>query len=252
MNDGVKYEYINDGYGLITLNRPLKRNAISEDMMSKLYESILKAKNDPIKFLVITGAGDKMFCAGGDLTELHGELSNSDAFNVLDKMKEVLYQIAIFPVPTICLLNGNALGGGCEIATSCDFRIAKTSTRFGFVQANLGILPGWGGGALLYEKVNPTFAYQWLLEANIYDANYLMEQGWINQIISSEEWGDVHNLVQPYLNRSTEQMKLLKGQYLASISVESLYRKMSDEVKSCASLWESPEHKLAVQRFSNR
>src|SRR5690625_5646758 len=95
-----------------------------------------------------------MFCAGGDLINFHGELTPDEAFSRLYPMKEVLYDIASFPVPTICLLNGDALGGGCEIATACDFRIAKETTKFGFVQSKLGIVPGWGGGTRSEEHTS--------------------------------------------------------------------------------------------------
>src|SRR5699024_6048386 len=139
-----------------------------------------------------------VFCAGGDLTELHGDLPEEAAYEKLHIMKEVLYKIMMFPVPTICLLQGNALGGGCELATACDFRIAKEGTTFGFVQSNLGILPGWGGGAILYKKVAPTFAFNWLTKGAIYGAAYLHEKGWIHKIAHDEQWHDMEKLLQPY------------------------------------------------------
>src|SRR5690625_2983163 len=120
------------------------------EQLSQLLEEI---REHPISFLVIKSAGDTVFCAGGDLNDFHGSLNEEEAYNTLHIMKQVLFQIVTFPVPTICLLQGNALGGGCELATACDIRIAKENTSFGFVQSNLGILPGWGGGALLYEKL---------------------------------------------------------------------------------------------------
>lgn len=111
--------------------------------------------------------------------ELHGGMEASEALEKLRVMKEVLYEIVTFPVPVICLLQGNAFGGGCELATACNIRIAKAGTEFGFVQSNLGILPVWGGGAILYEKIQPSFALQWLIEGEMYDAASLLENGWI-------------------------------------------------------------------------
>ncbi|MUV36234.1 Enoyl-CoA hydratase [Lentibacillus sp. JNUCC-1] len=139
MEHTVQYELFNGEYGLIKLNRPEKRNAISNEMAVALKKILLQAKQDAMKCLVITNTGNDMFCAGGDLIDLHSDLSPDEAFSMLYPMKEVLYELASFPVPTIAVLNGHALGGGCELATACDFRIAKNTADFGFVQSSLGI-----------------------------------------------------------------------------------------------------------------
>src|SRR5690625_1393663 len=104
-------------YVTITLNRPEKLNAISESMVTTLNKAIEKAKSLEIKCLVLTGAGNRMFSAGGDLNYFHSELTEEQAFERLYTMKDVLYKLVDFPVPTIALLNGDALGGGCELAT---------------------------------------------------------------------------------------------------------------------------------------
>src|SRR5690625_129626 len=164
-------------------------------------------------------------------------------------MKDFLYKLATFPLPTIALLHGMALGGGCELATACDFRIAREKTQFGFVQSKLGIIPGWGGGSLLYEKVDPSFAYEWMMEAQIYEASYLKERGWIHNIIPYNLWGKLHILLEPYLDKSFEQMKILKSQYKSKLSVLSFSALMNDEVRQCSQLWNSQQHKEKVQQF---
>ncbi|GAB3799878.1 enoyl-CoA hydratase/isomerase family protein [Virgibacillus kimchii] len=252
MSELVTYARNESGYGEICLNRPEKNNAVSQEMTEELTSKIEEAKGDQIKFLVVTGRG-KMFCAGGDLLDLHGDLSTDEAFSRLYPMKEVLFELANFPVPTIALLNGNALGGGCELATACDIRIAKASTEFGFVQTKLGILPGWGGGALLYEKVNPSFAMYWLMEASILEADYLLQHGWLHKIVPIETWGEPANdVLKPYIAKSYAQMKMLKLQYKKKISSLGLSSFMSEEVRNCANLWETEEHKAALRQFLNR
>lgn len=248
----VNYVKHEDGYSVITLDRADKRNAINQKMVNGFKACLKEAREDESKFLLVTGKGDKMFSAGGDLNEFHGDLLPEEAFTLLYGMKEVLFDLASFPVPTICLLNGNALGGGCEIATACDFRIAKEGTTFGFIQTKLGIIPGWGGGALLYEKVPNSFAYHWLLHADIHDASYLRDLGWIHNIIPRGEWGNVNKIVKPYVNRSLEQMRILKSQYQASLSILSLSAKMNEEVRHCANLWDSKEHQEVVKQFLAR
>src|SRR5699024_3859550 len=158
------------------------------------------------------------------------------------------YKLATFPLPTIALLHGMALGGGCELATACDFRIAKEKTRFGFVQTNLGILPGWGGGALLYEKVAASFAYKWLLEGEIYTADYLVDQGWIHKLVPADEW-DKEKILEVYLKRSHGQMMHLKSQYLEKINQSNMYIAMALESRRSASLWESEIHISVVSSF---
>jgi|GEM_PF-305246 len=238
-----------NNYAMITLNRPKKRNAISLKMIEKLSTYVKEAKDSSIKCLVITGTGDKMFCAGGDLNDFHPELSIEEAFSRLNKMKEVLLDIVSFPVPTICLLNGDALGGGCELATSCDFRIAKEDTTFGFIQSSLGIIPGWGGGTLLYEKVEHNFAYQWLLEANVYKAVDLLKKGWIHNIVAMENLYKLDKLLKPYMQKSFEQMKFLKAQYKEKLCISHFSKLMTEEVRRCAELWSSPRHVEKVQQF---
>lgn len=252
MADMVQYRIIDEEYGEICINRPEKHNAITIEMAGELNAVLQLAKQDSIKFLVITGSGYEMFCAGGDLHHLHGKLLPDEAFKRLYPMKEVLHEIVSFPVPTICLLNGDALGGGCEIATACDIRIAKENTKFGFVQTRLGIIPGWGGGAILYEKVNPSFAFQWIMEAEIFYATYLLDRGWIHRIVTNEVWNDRVALLNAYQSKSHKQMLLLKNQYKLKLSSLGLSSLMNEEVRNCANLWDSVEHKEALQQFLSR
>lgn len=251
MKNEVEYIYDSRGFGTIFIDRAEKKNAISSDMAKKLNVLIDKIELDKISFLVINSAESNVFCAGGDLNDLNGDLTNDEAYEDLEPMKEFLFKLATFPLPTIGLLHGIALGGGCELATACDFRIAREGTRFGFVQANLGILPGWGGGALLHEKVATSFAYQWLLDAEVYDADYLLEKGWIHKIIPTIQWNE-ETIIEAYLKRSRGQMLHLKSQYLEQIDQEKIYAEMDLESRRSASLWESEEHKSAVAAFLNK
>lgn len=244
--------YEQSTYGTITLNRPDKRNAISREMAWQLNSLLDELKDDPPKFLVLKSSGDNVFCAGGDLTELHGDLDEEEAYDRLTPMREVLFKIVSFPVPVIALLNGNAFGGGCELATACDIRIAKENTKFGFIQSNLGILPGWGGGAILFKKVHPTFAMQWISEGAVYEATFLVTKGWLHHVVNEDAWGDEEKLLGTYMKKSIDQLKFVKKQLLTHLNVASLKREMEEESKQSASLWPSEEHKRAVQQFLNK
>lgn len=245
----ITYTYHEEGYGEIQLNRPEKHHAINGEMIEELEQCLEQAKENPISFLAITGTGDETFCAGGDLHYFHDQLDIEHAFSHLYPMKEILHTLVMFPVPTICLLNGNAFGGGCEIATACDIRIAKEGTTFGYVQSNLGITPAWGGGTLLYEKVPSSFALQWITEGSTYAATDLYHKGWIHSIVSEDVFNDRLHVLAPYIKKSAEQMEILKSQYKQHITALGLSARMNEEVRQCANLWNSPLHQETVQQM---
>lgn len=251
LGEVINYEINDEGYGTIRLNRPEKQNAISLHMAEQLQEKLVEAREANLKFLILTGVENRMFSAGGDLNDLHGELSTGEAFARLKPMMDVLQMVLHFPVPVIALLNGNALGGGCELATACDIRIAKANTKFGFIQSTIGILPGWGGGTILYKKVQPDFALDWIARGAILDACELEEKGWIHHVIDDKDWDDAIYL-ENYIAKSEEQMRLLKKQFTINIAADELSRLMVEEVKSAASLWESEAHKQAIEKFSKK
>jgi len=245
---GKYVDFVEDKYGLITLKRPEKRHAIHTQMAIELHSAVQQAKRTSIPFLVITSEGSNYFCAGGDLNTLHSGLPKSEVEEKLFFMNEVLYSIATFPVPVICLLQGNALGGGCELATACDIRIAKSDTNFGFIQTKVGILPGWGGGALLYKKQLMDLAYHWLLTGSIHDTTYLYEKGWLQEVHQDKDW-NIDQLLAPYINKSIKQMVYLKAQYLRHIDKESLRKEMKQETAHCVNLWGSPSHHFYINEF---
>lgn len=158
-------EHDSDGVVWFTIHRPEKRNAIDFEVMDKLEETIAMAeKNDNVKMLVITGTGDEAFCSGGDLSNFQ-HLQAEAAKQMLEKMGKILYSLLTLPKPTVALINGTAIGGGCELATACDFRYAKGGSKIGFVQGKLGITTGWGGATMLLEKLPYTQALDILLRA---------------------------------------------------------------------------------------
>src|SRR5690625_2003188 len=248
MEQPILYEE-NETYGTLYLNRPTKHNAVSIEMAKMMNNQLMELKEKEISFLLIKAKGKKSFCSGGDLHDFHGKLSEEGITEQLQIMRDVLTQLIMFPVPTICLLQGSAFGGGCELATACDIRIAKEGTKFGFVQANLGILPGWGGGAILSEKVNSSFALQWILEGNTYDAQFLLEKGWLHHVIVEDNWVNEKQYLMPYKTKTLLQMRHLKSQFMESLQIPTLIEKMDKELARCAELWGSERHQQQVDEF---
>jgi enoyl-CoA hydratase/carnithine racemase len=131
-----------ESFAVITLNRP-PANAISETLIKELNAALSELEPDAgVKCLIITGAGDKIFCAGADLGSA---FAGPDVGAFLRFGNSVLRRIERFPKPVIAAINGHALGGGCEISMACHIRILKETARMGQTESNLGIIPGFGG-----------------------------------------------------------------------------------------------------------
>lgn len=236
------------------INRPEKRNAIDYEIMNDLKESIrLVQSNEQCKALVITGSGDKAFCSGGDLTLFHALHTKEEAYEMLSKMGEILYSLCTIQVPTVALINGIAIGGGCEIATACDFRLAKANSRVGFVQGKLNITTGWGGASMLYEKLKLESAMQMLLSADIFTGTEALKLGFIHQLLDEDDLNaECKQFLKPMLNQHRNVLTAYKTALVAKWNIAGLQQRMINEIKQCSILWEKDEHHEAVANFLNK
>lgn len=251
----VLLERDDDGIVWFTINRQEKRNAINYEVMDALQETIhLVEENDKVKVLVLTGAGQQAFCSGGDLSEFHRLHTKEEAYQMLSKMGAILYSLLTISKPTVALLNGSAVGGGCELATACDFRYAKTGIKAGFIQGTLGITTGWGGATMLFEKLPYTHALDLLLKARRMPSEQLHEYGWIHSLISEnkEIKEECRKLLEPYLAQSAPVLRAYKQAAVQKWKTEEFRGRFFAEIEQCAVLWESDEHEEAVRTFLNR
>jgi enoyl-CoA hydratase/carnithine racemase len=149
-----------EGFAVVTLNRP-PANAISEGLMRDLNAALSAVENDDaVRAVIITGAGDRIFCAGADLSSA---FSGGDVDTFIRFGNSVVRRIERFPKPVIAAINGHALGGGCEIAMACHFRLMKETARMGQTETNLGITPGFGGSQRLPRLIGRTKALEFLI-----------------------------------------------------------------------------------------
>src|SRR5919201_1810308 len=149
-----------ESFAVITLNRP-PANAISEELMRELNAALSDVEADAaVRSVIITGAGDKIFCAGADLGQA---FSGPDVASFLRFGNSVVRRIERFPKPVVAAINGHALGGGCEIAMGCHIRILKETARMGQTETNLGITPGFGGTQRLPRLIGRTKALEFLI-----------------------------------------------------------------------------------------
>jgi enoyl-CoA hydratase/carnithine racemase len=149
-----------ESFAIITLNRP-PANAISEPLMRELNAALNAVESDDtVRAVIITGTGDRIFCAGADLGSA---FSGGDVDTFIRFGNAVVRRIERFPKPVIAAMNGHALGGGCEIAMACHFRLLKETARMGQTESNLGITPGFGGSQRLPRLVGRTKALEFLI-----------------------------------------------------------------------------------------
>ncbi len=177
---------IENNIAIITLNRPQKLNALNFQLLKEL-ESALKEiyTNTLIKALIITGDGEKAFAAGADIAELH---ENDKAHGTMfsEYGSYVFRMIEQLEIPSIAAINGFALGGGCELALSCDIRFASENAKLGQPEVNLGIIPGYGGTQRLTHLVGSAKSMELILSGDVIDASEAEKIGLVNKVYSPD------------------------------------------------------------------
>jgi len=199
-----------DRVAILTINRPKAMNALNNDTLLDIKSAITEIKEDSsIDVLIITGA-DKAFVAGADisfmqpLTAIEGR-----AFGALGQA--VFRAIEAMEKPVIAAVNGFALGGGCELAMCCDFRVASTKAKFGQPEVGLGITPGFGGTQRLPRLVGAGMAKQMLYTADIIDAAEALRIGLVNSVVEPEELMDfVKKIAKRIVSKAQVAVRLSK------------------------------------------
>ncbi len=179
---------IEEGVGVVTINRPEALNAINSDVMEGLLQAVAAFDaDDAIGCIVLTGAGDKAFVAGADIKEM---ASKSYMEMYLDDRQSGWEVFANTRKPMVAAVNGFALGGGCEIAMMCDFIIASDKAKFGQPEIKLGVIPGWGGTQRLAKAVGKAKAMDLILTGRMMDAAEAERAGLVARIVQHENLMD--------------------------------------------------------------
>ena len=175
--------------GILTMNRPEALNALSNAVFQDLIKALDEVeRNEDIYVFVITVAG-RAFVAGADISEMT-KMNVAQGKALADLGNSVYLRIENMEKPSIAAINGFALGGGCEMALSCDIRIASDKAKFGQPEVGLGIIPGFGGTQRMARIVGTGHALELILTAKIIDAHYAKEIGLINRVVPHEELMD--------------------------------------------------------------
>ncbi|MGN7174809.1 enoyl-CoA hydratase [Paenibacillus sp. FSL R5-0490] len=244
-------EYEN-GLLIFRINRPEKRNAINYEVMDGLETAIHMAGKKSVKVLAITGEGDQAFCSGGDLSSFHSLKTENEAFGMLSRMAALLKKLLFLRTPTIAILNGTAVGGGCELAAACDYRIAKAGIKAGFIQGTLAITTGWGGGSIIMEKMLPANAMRMLMEAKLYTEEELKELGFVHSVFQGDSTDGCLHFLERMIRLESEVLEAYKDLLVNKWAKAGLEERIDQEVRRCSVLWEGEAHHNKVDSFLNK
>ena len=177
---------LENGIFTISINRPDKLNALNKQVFTDLDNVMDEVYNNAgIKTVIITGAGPKAFVAGADITEFAG-LNKEDAMALAKRGQDVFLKIENSKKPVVAAVNGFALGGGCELAMACHFRLCSENAKFGQPEVNLGLIPGYGGTQRLTQLVGKGKSMELQMTAHLVDANKALQMGLVNHVTTAE------------------------------------------------------------------
>ena len=172
-------------FAILTLNRPEALNALSFQILREIGEALDEAARSDARALLVTGAGEKAFCAGADIKELRnrslteqraGAELGQATFGKLDRL----------PIPSVALVNGYAFGGGLELALACTFRLAAPTAKMGLPEIKLGLIPGYGGTQRLPRVIGPARALEMILTGRTVEAREAEKLGLVNRVVEGD------------------------------------------------------------------
>ncbi len=206
--------FIEHDLALIRLNRPKALNALSFSILGEMDAALDEIEqavtNGAVRGLIFTGAGDKSFCAGADITELMGR-------PILDEHKgaaigqKVFARIAALPVPSVAVIHGYAFGGGLELALACTFRIATARARMGLPEVKLGLIPGYGGTQRLPRLIGEGRALEIIMSGRTVEAQEAERIGLVNRLVAQGDPVEIgKEFLAPFLKQSLVAMEFAR------------------------------------------
>jgi len=239
---------LENGIFTITINRPDKLNALNKTVMSELDQAMDQVYNDSeIRSVIITGAGQKAFVAGADISEFLG-LKLAQGMDLAKRGQAIFLRIENSPKPVVAAVNGFALGGGCELAMACHFRIASDNAKFGQPEVNLGLIPGYGGTQRLVQLIGKGRAMEFLMTANTIDANSALQYGLVNYVVPISELLDKAKSILALIN-SKAPIAISKCITAANAVFDHTKNGFEVEVDSFGECFETEDMKEGAKAF---
>ena len=233
----------------ITITKPKALNALSQQVLKELDQCLNEINEDKtLRCLIITGEGEKAFVAGADIKEL-STLDQNGAKSTSALGQDVFMKIESLKIPAIAAVNGFALGGGLELALSCDFILASDNARFGLPECSLGLMPGFGGTVRLARKVGPALAKQWTFTGDMIQSDEALRARLVNQVCSQAElMSEVKKIASTIALRAPVAISLIKQTIEETYGVETS-QAMQMERKAFAELFTTEDAKEGTQAF---
>ena len=242
---------IENKIAILRVNRPKSRNALNWSSQRQFADCVTAvSRNASIRILIITGTGDKAFVAGGDIKELSNHPEPEAAIRLNRIMRDALVQLTELPVPVIAAINGDAFGGGCEILTACDLRMAVSHARFSFAQVKNALTTGWGGTGRLVRLLGQSRAMDLLLTTRLMDVTEAQQIGLIHRVV--EKGQDLDTAVLAWANELMQlpQTALAATKTLTHAAAQlSMTETNNLETELFVGLWPHPDHIEAMQAF---
>ena len=216
-----------------------------DDVLGSIHET-------GAKVLVIRGAGERAFCAGGDLKELEHMRSEAEAAEMARTMRATLDRIPKLPIPVIAAINGDALGGGAELAVACDFRVAADRARIGFAQISLGLMPAWGASERLAALVGRGRALFMLFSGAIMSAQEAKDLGLVEDVYAGESFDD--RLEELARKIAAAPPSALAGIKVTVNAVRAHHNPelAGETIAAFANTWADPAHWDAVEKMERQ
>jgi enoyl-CoA hydratase len=247
----IRYEQIGHAV-LLTIDRPGAGNSIDLPTAAAFADAIARIRSNPdIRGVVVTGQGERIFCSGGDLKAYASFATGEDLQEMMDRLGGLLDQLEALPCPVIAAINGQAIGGGAELAIACDMRIAASGATIVFPQARLGILPGWNGLERLTSLCGTSTAMRLLMSARRVGAEEALRCGLIDEVASGSAVDAALDFV----------ASLDSAAPLALASIKALVRQSATAPRDVArkaitdklmELWFSADHREAERAFREK
>jgi len=248
-------EYVvKDRVGVITLNRPEKRNALSHELVADLKEAFANTEKDDQVKVIILKANGEAFCAGADLTYLQQLQKFSYEENLQDSnhLKELFLKIYTHPKIVIAQVQGHALAGGCGLATVCDFSYAVPQAKFGYTEVKIGFIPAIVTVFLL-RKIGEARSKELLLGGELLSAEQAVQIGLINKVVPSDTLErEVWNLAQKLVEGNSEQSMKLTKQMIAEVQALPLNEALNYAAEMNARARGTADCKRGIAAFLNK
>lgn len=238
----------------ITIKRIEKHNALSRTVLAELAQAVTDAARDEsVSYIVVRGDGTRYFAAGGDLIDLSTIRSEADTAEFASTSCAALDAMRISVVPVVAYLNGDALGGGAELAMACDLRVIASTARIGYVQARLAITSAWGGAADLCAVVGPSRALRMMARAEMIGADRALADGLVEAIVDGGLDGAAAKEFFAPLDATPRHVLIaLKANVMACRSSFAYEVAREVEHANLVSTWTHPAHWAAVDRVLAR